>query len=286
MSVRLSAPKAPGWYSMRNRKPRGDNREPKGAGHGDWLYGRRPVVEALRANKRHFFELRILESALKDSGDSSDIYEIRDLASSAGITVVPTDRRDFENLLGPVNHQGVALKTGSFPYSGFDQLIFAVKNNPQATVLVLDHIEDPQNVGSLLRTSDAAGVAGVIIPEDRCAGVTSAAVRASAGASEHLCVVKVVNLARAIDELKENECWVTGLDWGDDARAYTDIDYKGRCAIVVGNEGRGISRLVREKCDFIAELPMLGSVSSLNASVAGAIVLYETVRQKSGQIAD
>ena len=128
--------------------------------------------------------------------------------------------------------------------------------------------------------TDAAGVKGVIIPEDRSAGVTPAAVRASAGAAEHLCVVKVVNIVRAIEALKEQEVWVTGLDFGDDAKDYADIDYKGRCGLVVGNEGRGISRLVREKCDFIAMLPMVGAVSSLNASVAGALVMYEALRQK------
>ena len=161
-----------------------------------------------------------------------------------------------------------------------EELMAEVEDDPEAVVLILDHIEDPQNVGSLLRTADAAGVKGVIIPEDRSAGVTPAAVRASAGAAEHLCVVKVVNIVRAIEALKEQEVWVTGLDFGDDAKDYADIDYKGRCGLVVGNEGRGISRLVREKCDFIAMLPMVGAVSSLNASVAGALVMYEALRQK------
>ncbi len=160
-------------------------------------------------------------------------------------------------------------------------MIELVEEDPQAVVLFLDHIEDPQNVGSLLRTADAAGVKGVIIPEDRSSGVTPAAVRASAGAAEHLCVVKVVNLARAMDVMKEHGLWITGLDFGDDARDYREVDYSGRCGIVVGNEGRGISRLIREKCDFIAMLPMLGSVSSLNASVAGGLVMYEALRSRA-----
>ena len=248
---------------------------------GDWIYGRRPVVEALRAGRRQFRELRVLDAALRDGSGDTDLREICAIASDCGLRVIRTARRDLENLLGPVNHQGVALRAGGFAYGDFDQLLRAVEEDPEAIVLVLDHIEDPQNVGSLLRTADAAGVAGVVIPEDRSAGVTAAAVRASAGASEHLCVVKVVNLVRALASLKEAGCWITGLDWGDDAKGYTEVDYKGRCAIVVGNEGHGIGRLVRDNCDFIAQLPMRGGVASLNASVAGGIVLYEALRQKT-----
>ncbi len=264
-------------------KTRGRMNGEKAHGRGDWLYGRRPVAEALRAGRRRFFELRILDSALREGAGDTDLGEILDMASSAGATVVRTDRRDFENLLGPVHHQGVALRAGGYAYGDFDQLLGAVEEDAQSTVLVMDHIEDPQNVGSLLRTADAAGVAGVILPEDRCSGVTAAAVRASAGASEHLCVVKVVNLGRAIDALKEAGCWITGLDWGDDAKPYTEIDFNGRCGLVVGNEGHGIGRLVRDKCDFIAYLPMKGGVSSLNASVAGGIAMYEILRQKEGK---
>lgn len=265
----------------RDHKGPRDAREGRSENHATWLYGRRPVLEALRANKRCFYELRILGSALKDNSGDTDLYEIRNLASASNVAVIISERRDFDNLLGDVNHQGVALRAGGYPYGDFVQLLNAVEENSEAIVLVLDHIEDPQNLGSLLRTADAAGVMGVVIPEDRSAGVTAAAVRSSAGAAEHLCVVKVVNLARAVDELKEAGCWMTGLDWGDDAKMYTDVDFKGRVGIIVGNEGHGISRLVRDKCDFIAMLPMLGQVSSLNASVAGGIVMYEAVRQKA-----
>ncbi len=267
---------------MKGKRTHGGSRDPRPSPRGDWLYGRRPVLEALRAGRRVFFELRILEGALHAGAGDIDRAEICDLAAAAGATIVRTDRRDFENLLGPVNHQGIALHAGGYPYGDFDQLLHAIEEDPQATVLVLDHIEDPQNVGSLLRTADAAGVAGILIPEDRSAGVTAAAVRASAGASEHLCVVKVVNLARAIEALKEAGCWMTGLDWGDDARDYTAVDFRGRCGLIVGNEGHGIGRLVREKCDFIASLPMLGRIASLNAAVAGGIALYEVLRQKRG----
>jgi 23S rRNA (guanosine2251-2'-O)-methyltransferase len=155
-----------------------------------------------------------------------------------------------------------------------------VRENAQALVLALDHISDPQNVGSLLRSADAAGATAVILPEDRAAGVTPAATRASAGASEHMRVAKVVNLARALRDLKDAGAWVNGLDVGEDATTYTKADLKGRCVLVVGSEGDGLGRLVRETCDRIISIPMGGKVSSLNAAVAGALVLYEAVRQR------
>lgn len=249
-------------------------------GRGEWLYGRRPVLEALRADRRRFNDLLISEGAREACSDE-ELSEIRSLASQYGIRARGTDRKGLSELLGNVNHQGVALNVSPYPYSPLEELLELIDGDEAATVLLLDHIEDPQNVGSLLRTADASGVIGVILPEDRASGVTPAAVRASAGAAEHLCVVKVVNLARAMDKIKEHGLWITGLDFGPDAKDYRAIDYKGRTGLVVGNEGRGISRLIREKCDFIACLPMLGAVSSLNASVAGGLVMYEALRQKN-----
>ena len=262
-------------------KPRGRGGE--GPSGGEWLFGRRPVVEALRAARRHFFELRI---AAGDSGGGQrtapddELAEILERAARIAVPVTRVAREEISHLLEGVNHQGVALRVGGFPYCGFDEIIHATEADPSALVLLLDHIEDPQNVGSLLRTADAAGVTGVVLPEDRAAGVTAAAVRASAGASEHLRVARVVNLARAINDLKRHECWITGLDTGEDARDYNAIDFRGRCGLVVGNEGRGLGRLVREQCDFIARLPMRGRVASLNAGVAGALVMYEVLRQR------
>ena len=251
-----------------------------GGPHGsDWLYGRRPVIEALRAGRRRFDELRVSATAREDCSEE-ELAEIESLASAAGLRAAPTDRRELTQLLGPVNHQGVALKTGPYPYADLEDILDADGEDESSTILFLDHIEDPQNLGSLLRSAEAAGVAGVVIPEDRAAEVTPAAARASAGAAEAILVAKVVNLVRAIEKAKEAGFWITGLDFGDDASDYADIDYRGRVGIVVGNEGRGVSRLVREKCDFIATLPMLGSVDSLNAAVSGAIVIYEALRQR------
>jgi 23S rRNA (guanosine2251-2'-O)-methyltransferase len=175
----------------------------------------------------------------------------------------------------------VALKTTGYPYVDFTELLRDAQEDENSLIVVLDHLEDPQNVGSILRTACAVGVTGVVIPEDRACGITPAAVRASAGGAEHIKVAHVVNIVRAMKDLKDAGLWFTGLDWGEDAKPYTKIDFKGRVGLVVGAEGRGISRLVRENCDFIAELPMPGGFESLNAGVATAVTLYEILRQRS-----
>jgi 23S rRNA (guanosine2251-2'-O)-methyltransferase len=262
--------------NRRGRASHGAGRAGKGE-RESWIYGRRPVIEVLLAGRRQIHELRM--AATPSNRTDDELAVILDEARRAGIAVRSVPRDDLEELTDGGNHQGVAIRTSSYPYAEFDQILETVRDDPAAIVLLLDHIEDPQNVGSLLRTADAAGVAGVVIPNDRAASVTSAVVRASAGASEHVSVARVVNLGRAIGELKACECWITGLDVGEGARPYTEVDFKGRCGLVVGNEGRGLGRLIREQCDFIAELPMRGQVSSLNAGVAGALVLYEVLRQ-------
>lgn len=243
---------------------------------GDWIYGRRPVLEVVKSNARHIYE-----AVLPQEGrDAPDVAELRGLLMGRGVPFRTLEREELDELCEGGNHQGVAVRTGGFPYISIEQVIHDVKEKPDALVLILDHVEDPQNVGSILRTADAAGVTAVVLPEDRAAGVTPAAVRASAGAAEHMRVAKVVNLVRAMRELKECGVWITGLDFGPDAKNYTSLDFKGRVALVVGSEGKGLSRLVRETCDFIACLPMKGRVESLNAGVAGAIALYEIVRQR------
>jgi 23S rRNA (guanosine2251-2'-O)-methyltransferase len=243
---------------------------------GDWIYGRRPVLEVVKSAKRHLYE-----AVLPQEGrDAPEVAELRSLLLGRSVPFRTLDLEELDELCEGGNHQGVAVRTGGFPYISIDQVIHDVKEDPNALVLILDHIEDPQNVGSILRTADAAGVTAVILPEDRAAGVTPAAVRASAGAAEHMRVAKVVNLVRAMQELKDCGVWVTGLDFGPDAKNYTALDFKGRVGLVVGSEGKGLSRLVRETCDFIASLPMKGRVESLNAGVAGAVALYEIVRQR------
>ena len=263
--------------NRRNREHRqGRDAPSKRLDRGDWIYGRRPVLEVVKAGKRHLYE-----AILPPSGhDAPEVAELRGLLRKTDVPFRVLEREELDDLCEGGNHQGVAVRTGGFPYISMDQVIHDVEEQPDALVLLLDHIEDPQNVGSLLRTADAAGVTAVLIPEDRAAGVTPAAVRASAGASEHLRVAKVVNLVRAMQELKEAGAWLTGLDMAADAKPYTTLDFKGRVGLVIGSEGKGLSRLVGETCDFIARLPMNGRVDSLNAGVAGAIAMYEILRQR------
>jgi 23S rRNA (guanosine2251-2'-O)-methyltransferase len=245
---------------------------------GEWIYGRRPVLELLRAGRRHIYEAALPA----DERPSAELAEVRRLALAARLPVRSLTRRELDALAEGGHHQGVAVRAGAYPYVGFDQVAHDVRERADALVLLLDHVEDPQNVGSLLRSAEAAGATGVVLPEDRAAGVTPAAVRASAGASEHLRVARVVNLARAMRELKEAGIWLVGLDAGGGGeRPHTEVDCRGRLGIVVGAEGEGLGRLVRETCDFVARIPMAGKVASLNAGVAGAILLFEALRQRA-----
>jgi 23S rRNA (guanosine2251-2'-O)-methyltransferase len=255
-------------------------RQRHGGDRAEWLYGRRPVLEALRAGRRCFHELLLAASGLRRGTADGELAEMRERALRAGAAVRVVEREKLERLLADANHQGAALRAGGYPYCGEEEILHVARHEPQACLLLLDHIEDPQNLGSLLRAAEAAGVSGVLLPADRAAGITAAVVRASAGAAEHLRVARVVNLARTIEALKDCGCWITGLDPTAAARPYTEIDFRGRCGVVVGSEGRGLGRLVRERCDFLARLPMRGRVASLNAAVAGALVLYEVLRQR------
>ena len=244
---------------------------------GEWIYGRNPVEEALAAGRRTATEI-VLPPAYPD--EDEQIRRIRDEARARHLVVRTMERDLLDRLTRFGHHQGVALKTTGYPYAGFEEILAAAREDENALVLVLDHLEDPQNVGSILRTACAVGVTGVIIPEDRACGITPAAVRASAGGAEHIRVAHVVNLVRAMESLKEAGLWFTGLDWGEDAKPYTKVDFKGRVGLVIGAEGAGISRLVRTTCDFIAELPMPGGFESLNAGVAVGVTLYEILRQR------
>lgn len=244
---------------------------------GDWIYGRNPVEEALAAGRRTASEI-ILPPASPD--EDEQLQRIRDEAHARRIVVRTMDRDRLDKLTRYGHHQGVALKTTGYPYVGFEELASEVDEDENALVIVLDHLEDPQNVGSILRTACAVGATGVVIAEDRACGITPAVVRASAGGSEHIKVSHVVNIVRAMQELKESGMWFTGLDMGEDAKTYSKINLKGKVGLVIGAEGAGLSRLVRENCDFIAQLPMPGGFDSLNAGVAAAVAMYEVIRQR------
>ena len=242
------------------------------------LYGRQPVRETLRARRRQAFKL-ILARGIKRVGV---VGQILALADQAGIPVQTVDRRELDKLGGEVNHQGLAAEVSGYPYVDLVEPLEAARRlDTPAFLLLLDHIQDPQNLGSLLRTAEAAGVHGIVIPGRRAAGVTPAAVRASAGAAEHVRVALVTNLVRAIEYLKAEGVWMAGLEAVPGAQFHTEADLSGSLGLVVGSEGQGLSRLVRERCDYLLRLPMLGQVESLNAAVAGAITLYEARRQRA-----
>ena len=242
----------------------------------DLLYGRRPVYEALQAGRRHIYKLMLAEGIQEKGGIVSEIVS---MARTAGVPLMRSSRRELDRVAP--NHQGVVAEVGPYPYADLDDILsFAAEQSVPPLLVLLDLLQDPQNVGSLLRTAEAVGVHGIVIPQRRAVGVTPAVVNTSAGAVEHLRVVQVANLARTVDELKRHDLWVAGLEAAPEAQLFDQADLRGPLALVVGSEGSGLRRLVREKCDFLLRLPMRGRVASLNAAVAGSVVLYEVERQR------
>ena len=246
------------------------------------LYGRNSIYESLRADRREFFRLRIA-----DTIHPSDITNsILRLAKSRQVPVESISRHVLDSL-GGVNHQGIVLDVGDFPYTDLEDILISSREaQTPPLILILDLVQDPQNLGTLLRTAEAVGVHGIVIQERRAASITPAVTNSSAGAVEHLAVARVTNVAQTIATLKANDLWVAGLEKLPDAQDYTQANLTGPLAVVVGSEGKGLRRLVRERCDFLINLPMTGKVTSLNASVAGSIVLYEVLRQRKQRVRD
>lgn len=239
------------------------------------LYGRNPVRECLRANRRSCRRL-FLAAGIKHN---AMLKEIAQLAGQRGYPIEQRSRDDLSRLARSREHQGVVLETSGYPYTDpADILSSAQEAASEALVLLLDRLQDPQNVGTLLRTAEAVGLQGVILPERRAVEITPAVVKASAGASEHLCIAQATNLARTVIQLQEAGLWVLGLEENPQAVLYTEVDWKRPLALVVGSEGSGLRHLVRERCDGLVRLPMRGSIDSLNAAVAGSIMLYEVWR--------
>jgi 23S rRNA (guanosine2251-2'-O)-methyltransferase len=232
------------------------------------IYGVRPVIEALRSPRREVFEVL----------DSAGSREVAEAAAASGVPVKKAPRARIEELARGGVHQGVVARVGPYPYSGLDEILA----DPDPLVLVLDGVTDPRNLGAILRAADGAGASGVVVPKDRAAGVTAAAVKASAGASEHVRVARETNLRRAIDRMKKGGLWVYAAAGGAEGGGtpYHELDLTGPVALVLGSEGRGVRRLVREGCDGEISIPMLGAVGSLNVSVAAAVLLYEARRQR------
>ena len=237
------------------------------------IYGIHAVSEALRASGRSFEWVGVAKER-HDLRLQRVIEECRRL----GVAVRFVSRVDVDLMTGFGADQGVAAVTSAYLYSDLDDVV-AAKRGRYSLVVVLDGVEDPHNLGAILRTADAAGADGVVIPERRAAGVTPVVAKSSAGASEHLPIAKVTNIARTVEDLKARNLWIVGLDERA-SQSYEALDYNMDCAVVLGAEGKGVHDLVRRKCDFLVSIPMLGKVPSLNVSVAAGVVLYEIARQR------
>jgi 23S rRNA (guanosine2251-2'-O)-methyltransferase len=228
------------------------------------IYGVRPVIEALRGGRRKVLEVL----------DATGNAQVAQAAKAAGVPVQNVSQQRVAELAAGGVHQGIVARVAPYPYVELEDLL----STPVPLVVVLDGVTDPHNLGAVLRVADAAGASGVVIPKDRAAGVTAAAVKASAGASEHVPVARVTNLRRAVDQMQRAGLWVYAAEVR--GTPYGDLDLTGPTGLVLGSEGRGVRRLVREGCDGAISIPMLGAVGSLNVSVAAALLLYEARRQR------
>ncbi|MGE5582698.1 MAG: 23S rRNA (guanosine(2251)-2'-O)-methyltransferase RlmB [Bacillota bacterium] len=241
------------------------------------IEGRNPVMEALRAG-HELVKIYMLKGQL----NSGPLREINDQAAKKGIPVYQVDMEALNRMAVTRNHQGIIAIAAEWKYASLRDILIRAAQKPESPfLLLLDGVEDPQNLGSIIRTAEAAGVHGIIIPERRAAGLTSVVGRASAGAIEYIPVARVTNLTKTIEELKKENFWLTGVEM-DGTVEFQQADLKGPIGIVMGGEGGGLSRLVREHCDQVVRIPMWGRINSLNVSVATGIVLYEVRRQRLG----
>lgn len=237
------------------------------------IAGRNPVLEALRAGQE-------LESVHIQIGDrKGPLGRILAMAKDRGIPVKDATAEKLASMSGVSSHQGVAAVVSAAAYSSMEDIRSRAGGQPLFVVLA-DGVEDPHNLGAIIRTAEAAGAHGVIIPKRHSAGLTATAAKAAAGAVFHLPIVRVSNLVSTMEELKAEGVWFYCADM--DGQNWCEVDYKGGVGLVIGSEGSGVSRLIKEKCDFVVSLPMCGEVNSLNASVAGSIVMYEVARQRLG----
>lgn len=240
----------------------------------DVLVGRNAVTEALKSG-------RGINKLWIASGDrEGSVAEIAALAKERGIVVQYVERAKIEALAGGHRHQGVLAYVAPVPYAELEDILKAAEAKGEAPFLVLlDELEDPHNLGALLRTADATGVHGILIPKRRSVSLNATVAKTSAGAVEYVPVARIGNIAQTLKKLKEKGFWVAGADM-DGEKAYYEADLTGPLVLVVGSEGKGMSRLTKEACDFIVRMPMVGRINSLNASVAGSILMYESMRQR------
>ena len=257
-------------------KPKTENQRPKTEPSRNLIFGMLPVLEALRANARRIEKIFIAEGAREHR-----VAEIIDLARAAHVLFQKVTRESLAKLIEPgANHQGVVAFTASADYADADALLGEIVRKENPLVLILDGVEDPRNLGAILRVAECAGTNGTFIPEHRAASLTETVVKTSAGATEYTPVAKVKNLNRLIEELKKNNIWVVGTS-GDATVNYADWDWTRANALVLGSEGKGLHRLVAENCDVLVKIPMQGKIESLNVSVAAGVILFEAVRQRA-----
>lgn len=239
----------------------------------EFIIGRNPVLEALKSG-RDINKLWIAEGS-----QGGSMGQITQLAKRNGVLVQFVPKKKIEQMVDGI-HQGVAAQVAAYQYAELDDLFnLAEKRNESPFFLLLDELEDPHNLGSIMRTADAVGAHGIIIPKRRSVGLTATVAKASTGAIEHIPVARVTNLSRTIDELKDRGVWIVGTD-AKESDDYRNLDGDMPLTLVIGSEGKGMSRLIREKCDFLVQLPMVGHVTSLNASVAASLLMYEVYRKR------
>lgn len=240
----------------------------------EMIIGRNPVMEALKSGRS------VNKVIISQQINARFHSQIQGLSKSAGTIIQKVPKKKLDQLADGGNHQGVIAYVASYQYASIDDLFAkAEARNEEPFFIILDELEDPHNLGSILRTADATGVHGIIIPKHRSVGLTATVAKTSAGAIEYIPVARVTNITDTISELKERHVWVVGTDMKN-SEDYRTLDGTLPIALVIGNEGKGISRLVKENCDWTVSLPMTGSVSSLNASVACSLLLYEVYRKR------
>ncbi len=236
--------------------------------------GKNPVLEALRAD-RDINKIWIAEGVQKKG-----IAELLQLAKDKGVIVQSVPKKKIDGLTD-TNHQGIAAAVAAYNYASLEDLFeAAAAKNEDPFFLILDELEDPHNLGSIMRTADAIGVHGLIIPKRRAVGLTGVVAKASTGAIEHVPVVRINNLSQTVDELKKRGVWIAGTD-AKESVDYRRMDASLPLAVIIGSEGKGMSRILRDKCDFLYQLPMVGHVTSLNASVAASLLMYEVYRKRN-----
>lgn len=237
------------------------------------IVGRNPVTEALRSG-REIDKLMV-------SSEEGSMKKILALAKERRIPVMKVEKSAIDRIAEGKAHQGVAAYVSAYAYAELEDIFrIAEERGEDPFIIILDNLEDPHNLGAIMRTAECAGAHGVIIPKRRACGLTEVVVKASAGAIEYMPCVKVTNIAQTIEELKERGIWVAACDMG--GQEYYKANLKGKLAVVIGSEGFGISRLVKEKCDFVVSMPMVGRITSLNASNAAAVIIYEVRKQRDG----